>query len=105
MKILPRLFFKQKKASSFRYTPRYYSEEEKRKAARNKRLKRTAEQEKTAEGRAKLQLEKQKEINWAQERTQEANRGTQLRFGIILFVLAILTILFLKKLGIPIFGA
>ena len=105
MKILPRIFFKEKKASSFRYTPRYYDEKEKKKASRNKELKRLAEKEKTEEGRAQIQAEKQEEINWAHRQTKEANRGTRLRLIIILGVLAILTILFLKKLGIPIFGA
>lgn len=104
MRLLPR-FFKEEKASAFKYTPRYYNEEEKRKAARNKRLKRIAEQEKTAEGRAKLRAEKEKDIAWAQNQTHQANKGTRLRLMIILGILGILTILFLKKLGIPIFGA
>ena len=105
MKILPRLFFKTNKPSGFRYNPRFYDEEKRKKEMRRRMLLKEDEEKKTSEGRERIRLRQESDRNWANEQRRKAQRTSRVRLLIITIFLSILTIILLNKLGISIFGA
>ncbi|MEM7162156.1 MAG: hypothetical protein AAF487_06900 [Bacteroidota bacterium] len=94
-----------KSNEKFKYNPRFYNEAKEKREARNRRIIRKAELEKTEEGRKKLAEETAADRQWISEKIKSENKAHKVRIRIILAVLLILVLVAFKFIGISIFEA